>query len=157
MQYNSYISDVYNKPNRLKIGRKLSKLWLFKSTCTMLRVSEHPVVRWPPCADVDLHWPAARTRHLAFIWYLWFQPFNTVKQKLMYYCLCWIFRLECCPHRYHIKARCLVRAAGQWSSTSAHGGHLTTGCSLTHNMVHVLLNNHNLLNFLPIFKRFGLL
>ena len=30
MQCNNYISDDYNKPNRLKIGWKLSKLWLFK-------------------------------------------------------------------------------------------------------------------------------
>ena len=30
MQWHNYISDVYKKPNRLKIGRKLSKLWLFK-------------------------------------------------------------------------------------------------------------------------------
>jgi len=30
MQGHNYISDVYNKPNRLKIGRKLSMLWLFK-------------------------------------------------------------------------------------------------------------------------------
>jgi len=29
-QCHNYISDVYNKPNRLKFGRKLSKLWLFK-------------------------------------------------------------------------------------------------------------------------------
>jgi len=27
MQCHNYISDVYNKPNRLKIGRKFSKLW----------------------------------------------------------------------------------------------------------------------------------
>jgi len=30
MLSHNYISDVYNKPNRLKIGRKISKLWLFK-------------------------------------------------------------------------------------------------------------------------------
>ena len=30
MQCHNYISDVYNKPNLLKIGWKLSKLWLFK-------------------------------------------------------------------------------------------------------------------------------
>ncbi|CAM4706023.1 unnamed protein product [Leuciscus chuanchicus] len=30
-----------------------------------------------------------------------------------------------------LKARCLVRAAGQWRSTSAHGGHLATGSALT--------------------------
>ena len=30
MQCYNYISDVYNKLNRLKIGWKLSKLWLFK-------------------------------------------------------------------------------------------------------------------------------
>ena len=58
-------------------------------------------------------------------------------------------------HRYHIKARCLVRAAGQWRSMSARGGHLATVDSLTRLMVHIRLNNHNLLNFLPIFKRFG--
>ena len=68
MQCHNYISDVYNKPNRLKIGRKMSKLWLFKSTCTIEVVSEYTVARWPPRADVDLHWPAVRTRHLAFIY-----------------------------------------------------------------------------------------
>jgi len=30
MLCHNYISDVYSKPNRLKIGRNLSKLWLFK-------------------------------------------------------------------------------------------------------------------------------
>ena len=30
MQCHNYISDIYNKPNRLKISWKLSKLWLFK-------------------------------------------------------------------------------------------------------------------------------
>ena len=30
MQYNNYTFDVYKKLNRLKIGWKLSKLWLFK-------------------------------------------------------------------------------------------------------------------------------
>jgi len=34
----------------------------------MLRVSELPVTRWPPGADVDLHWPAAWTTYLAFIY-----------------------------------------------------------------------------------------
>jgi len=33
----------------------------------MLQVSELPVTRWPPGADVDLHWPAAWMRYLAFI------------------------------------------------------------------------------------------
>ena len=68
MQCHNYISDVYNKPNRLKIGRKMSKLWLFKSTCTIEVVSEYTVARWPPRADVDLHWPTARTRYLVFIY-----------------------------------------------------------------------------------------
>jgi len=31
-------------------------------------VSELPVTRWPPGADVDLHWPAASTTYLAFIY-----------------------------------------------------------------------------------------
>jgi len=30
MQCHLCISDVYNKPKRMKIGRKSSKLWLFK-------------------------------------------------------------------------------------------------------------------------------
>jgi len=30
-------------------------------------VSDLNVTRWPPDADFDLHWPAAQTRHLAFI------------------------------------------------------------------------------------------
>jgi len=34
----------------------------------MLRVSELPVTRWPPGADVNLHWPAAWTTYLAFIY-----------------------------------------------------------------------------------------
>src|SRR4029434_3567507 len=34
----------------------------------MLRVSELPGARWPPCADVRLRWLATRTRHLAFIY-----------------------------------------------------------------------------------------
>jgi len=34
----------------------------------MLRVSELPETRWPPGADDDLHWPAALTTHLAFIY-----------------------------------------------------------------------------------------
>jgi len=45
-------------------------------------------------------------------------------------------RGRCC-HRLCIKARYLVHAAGQWRSTSAPGGHLVTGSSLTL-MVHVL-------------------
>jgi len=61
MQCHNYISDFYNKPNHLKIGRKLIKLCLFKKVHTpldtMLQVRKLPVTRWP----------AARTRHLAFI------------------------------------------------------------------------------------------
>jgi len=33
----------------------------------MLPVSKLPVTRWPPGADVDIHWPAAQTKSLAFI------------------------------------------------------------------------------------------
>ena len=69
MQWHNYISDVYNKPNRLQICRKLSKLWLFKK-------HQHNVMgervacgsKMAPCADVRLRWPATRTRHLVFIY-----------------------------------------------------------------------------------------
>ena len=71
MQCHNYISDVYNKPNRLKIGWKFSKL-LFKKYMYHYQhnvmVSELTVARWPPCADVRLRWPATRTRHLVFIY-----------------------------------------------------------------------------------------
>ena len=53
--------------------------------------------------------------------------------------------------------RCLVRVAGQRSRTSAHGGHLTTGSSVTHNVLVVVgymyfLDSHNLLKVHPIFQ-----
>ena len=39
MQYHNYIFDVYNKPNRLKIGRRLSNLRLFQ-LCTIEVMNE---------------------------------------------------------------------------------------------------------------------
>ena len=73
-----FISNVYNKPNRLKIGRKWSKLLLFKSACTIKTqyyewASELPVVRWPP--------NAVRAKHLAFIIHI-FTTILSAKIKL---------------------------------------------------------------------------
>ena len=64
MQCHNYTSDVYNKPNRLKIGENWASNYL-QSTCTttntMLWVSELTVARWPPCLD-------SAVRHLVFIY-----------------------------------------------------------------------------------------
>ena len=68
MQCHNYISDVYNKPNRLKIGWKLSKL-LFKKY--MYHYQHNVMGERADCskmADVRLRWPATRTRHLVFIY-----------------------------------------------------------------------------------------
>lgn len=43
--------------------------------------SELTVTRWPPGADVNLHWPAAQTRHLAFIMYIYEQNKQKTEEK----------------------------------------------------------------------------
>ena len=57
MQCHNLISDVYNKPNRLKIGLKLSKLWLFKRYMYHYQHNAMgewlTVARWPPVVTLD--------------------------------------------------------------------------------------------------------
>jgi len=62
VQCHNYISGIYNKSNRLKIGRKC--MVILKSTCT----KERPACYWRTSTlCVDLHLPAARKRLLPLL------------------------------------------------------------------------------------------
>jgi len=68
----------------------------------VLRVSELPVTRWPPGADVDLHWPAAWTRYLAFIYlccHLSFHSWRNIAQDL------WGSRVCVCVRKFKQEER----------------------------------------------------
>ena len=51
MQCHNYISDVYNKPTRLKIGWKLSKLWLFQKYIPL----PTRYYGWASCEPTNMH------------------------------------------------------------------------------------------------------